>query len=85
VILECDVDKDLRITKANVKADTIKEPFRTTISGGKQTKAKIILCQFDQDEGEITQIQNVRTNLMAKLMCHEGYAAKMLIQEVPEY
>jgi hypothetical protein len=84
VILECDVDGDLKITKATVKADTIKEPFRTVVSSGKQTKARIILCQFDQDGSEITQVQNVRTNLMAKLMCHEGYAAKMLIQEAPE-
>jgi hypothetical protein len=80
-ILECDVDGDLKITKANVKADTVREPFRTVIAGGKQTKARIILCQFDQDENEITRVQNVRTNLMAKLVCHEGYAAKMLIQE----
>ena len=83
VILECDVDGDLKITKANVKADTVREPFRTVVASGKQTKARIILCQFDQDGSEITQVQNVRTNLMAKLMCHEGYAAKMLTQETP--
>jgi hypothetical protein len=81
VILECNVDGNLKITKATVKADKIEEPFRVVIVGGKQTKARIILCQFDEVGNEITQVQNVRTNLMAKLMCNEGYAAKFLVPE----
>jgi hypothetical protein len=81
VILECDVDKDLNITKANVKAGTIQEPFRVVIVSGKQTKARIIICQFDVDGSEVTPVQNIRTNLMAKLMCNHGYAAKFLVPE----
>jgi hypothetical protein len=81
VILEATISKDMDITKAEVKADKINEPFRAKIDGGVQTIARIIIAQFDQDGSELTVIQNVTTNLISQLVCLDGYAAKILVQE----
>jgi hypothetical protein len=82
VILSATVEKDtMTITKAEVKAEKIQEPFRAIISGGTQTYAKIIIAQFEVSSDEATVIQNVKTNLIAQLKCVDGYAAKILLQE----
>jgi hypothetical protein len=82
VILSATVEKDtMTITKAEVKADKVQEPFRVIISGGTQTYAKIIIAQFEVSGNEVTVIQNVKTNLIAQLKCVDGYAAKILLQE----
>jgi len=83
-ILECKVssDDDMSITEAKVKADKVKEQdFRAELSGKNQTYARIILCQFDFDQGELTRIQNVRTNLYTSIECYEGVPARFVWTE----
>ena len=82
VILECKISSDMSITEARVKADRVKEnDFRAEISGKNQTYARIILCQFDNDQGAITLIQNVRTNLYTSIECYEGVPARFIWTE----
>lgn len=82
VILECKIDSEMNVTEAKVKADRVKEKdFRVEISGKNQTYARIILCQFDSDQGAITPIQNVRTNVYTGIECYEGVPARFIWTE----
>jgi hypothetical protein len=82
VILECKIDTEMNVTEAKVKADRVKENnFRVEISGKNQTYARIILCQFDSDQGAITIIQNVRTNVYTAIKCWEGVPARFIFPE----
>jgi len=90
IVLSVDITSDMELGNIDIKAETPSEPFRAVISGGRQTKAKIILAQFGKATSEgvtstggdtIYVIQNVKTNLMAPLYCFNGYAAKILVQE----
>lgn len=82
VLCECTLDGNLTLTKAEVKAGLTTEPFRVVVASGKQTKARIILAQFSQGvNGTYKAVQNVRSNLLLKMMCFEGYAVKGLLPE----
>ena len=80
VILECRISKEMEITEARVKADRVKDDnFTVEISGKNQTYARIIIAQFDSDAGQITRIQNVKTNLYTSIECYEGVPARWFI------
>lgn len=81
VIVEATIS-DLNITEAKVKTEIVtqgnNENWRITVAGGKQTKGKIIIATFEMENNSIVTNQNVTTNLVAPLICYEGYAAKLL-------
>jgi hypothetical protein len=82
VILECKIDTSMNITEANIKADRIKETnFRVELSGKNQLYARIIIAQFDVDSGQITLIQNIKTNLYTSILCYEGVPARYIHPE----
>ena len=82
VILECIISSDMSIQEAKVKADRVKETnYRVEISGKNQTYARIIIAQFDVDSGQITLIQNLRTNVYTAIKCWEGVPARFIFPE----
>lgn len=81
LIAEAEISSEMAITSARITSAAATEPFRAQISGGVQTKARIIIAQFETENNSVTVNQNVTTNLMAPLYCYQGYAAKILVQE----
>jgi hypothetical protein len=84
IIVEAIVSNNT-ITTASVKTEVVNgsasNDWKITIAGGKQTKAKIIIAQFEMENATIVTNQNVTTNLNAPLVCYLGYAALLLSPE----
>jgi len=84
VIVEATI-RELNIAEAKAKTEVVSQGndqnWRITMAGGKQTKGKIIIATFEMENNTIVTNQSVRTNLMAPLICYEGYAAKLIKPE----
>jgi len=82
VVVEATINNDLQIQEARIKTETVTQSgsnnWRITVSGGRQTKGKIIVAQFENENNSVVVVQNVKSNLVAPLICYEGYAAKLL-------
>jgi hypothetical protein len=81
VVVEANIS-DLEIQEAKIKTEVVSQSgsmnWRITVASGRQTKGKIIVAQFENENNSVVVIQNIQSNLVAPLICYEGYAAKLL-------
>lgn len=75
---------DLKITELEFKTKNHNEALEPVEIDGNQTASRITIgFYYDPDDGKNYQlIQNVRTNILVKLMCSDGYPAIIMTQEL---
>ena len=84
IYLEAEV-KDTKITKLTLKSKKPDEEMkRVEIANGEQKYSRISIGLYAPTEPtkkDFRVVQNVRTNILAALICSEGYPAVLLTQE----
>jgi hypothetical protein len=75
---------DLKITELEFKTKKYSEALEPVEINEKQTASRIIIGFYHDPDGEKNYqlIQNVKTNILVKLKCSDGYPALIMTQEM---